>query len=700
MEMGMSPELMYGQNVYVPATANPYQYGYAEVGSPMEWYNHPSSLGYDSQDIYYPTEGVQCVYYAAPDNGSMHPSYSPYPVDPSFLSDGSFVTQEYIADNTNSTCQIVSPSYPPSYYIPAALPYAQDSVSGSTTTLLQPSNLAYLPTMPAYAATSVNGALPLVAPVNTKTDMVVNPPVQSIIVSSKQYEDHTKLNFQLKNSVTQKQEQLDGSMVPVNLPHVSKASVLEGPKSSAKHSPKEKLSANNCIGCAGADLQKWASAEKFQPSSKSSSNLNGSGQKLLNENDVGDSEKPNSQKSSDIIVKSHTTRLPLSNPEGTIHIRTSEYNRHDLRVDYTYAKFFVIKSIGEADVHKSIKYGVWSSSSSGNIKLDNAFRDADRISKRNNTKCPVFLFFSVNGSGHFCGMAEMVGPVDFQRDMDFWCQDKWSGCFPVRWHIVKDIPNYSLQHITLQNNEYKPVTHSRDTQEIPYIPGITVLKIFKDIKVKECLFDDFMRYEVEEARVKQYRRRKLSHNAPDFVPVSQRREVASDAQQAKVSGVLIDRTSEIQNVSEKLQDRNLIKHQDPSVESVAKQGIEAEKENGQQENLCNGKQSQQDTAKTNQAPAPSLRTGVDRKQQYWKKVENPRQLADHTAQGSSKAPEKRLNGVHSPPAGVVSETSEEQKVIAKVASLKISSKTGEADIKSCPAGVVTIGSMPVRVSEV
>jgi hypothetical protein len=34
MEMGMAPELMYGQNVFVPATANLYQYGYAgEVNS-------------------------------------------------------------------------------------------------------------------------------------------------------------------------------------------------------------------------------------------------------------------------------------------------------------------------------------------------------------------------------------------------------------------------------------------------------------------------------------------------------------------------------------------------------------------------------------------------------------------------------------------------------------------------------------------
>jgi YTH domain-containing family protein len=172
----------------------------------------------------------------------------------------------------------------------------------------------------------------------------------------------------------------------------------EGPKPTGMHLTNGKLSANNYIGCAGADLQKWASAEKFQPSSKSSSNLNGSGQKLLNENGSGDLEKQSSKKPPAIIVKSHTSRLPVSNSEGTIHIRTDEYNRHDLRVDYTYAKLFVIKSIGEADVHKSIKYGVWSSSSSGNIKLDNAFRDADRISKRNNTKCPVFLFFSVSVS--------------------------------------------------------------------------------------------------------------------------------------------------------------------------------------------------------------------------------------------------------------------------------------------------------------
>lgn len=60
----------------------------------------------------------------------------------------------------------------------------------------------------------------------------------------------------------------------------------------------------------------------------------------------------------------------------------------------------------------------------------------------------------------------MVGPVDFLKDMDFWQQDKWSGSFPVKWHMIKDVPNMSFRHIILENNEYKPVTNSRDSQEV------------------------------------------------------------------------------------------------------------------------------------------------------------------------------------------------------------------------------------------
>jgi len=41
-----------------------------------------------------------------------------------------------------------------------------------------------------------------------------------------------------------------------------------------------------------------------------------------------------------------------------------------------FARFFVIKSYSEDDVHKSIKYGVWASTKSGNEKIDAAFRES------------------------------------------------------------------------------------------------------------------------------------------------------------------------------------------------------------------------------------------------------------------------------------------------------------------------------------
>lgn len=78
----------------------------------------------------------------------------------------------------------------------------------------------------------------------------------------------------------------------------------------------------------------------------------------------------------------------------------------------------------------------------------------------------IHNFVQVNASGQFCGVAEMAGPVDFEKNADYWQQDRWSGQFPVKWHIIKDVPNSRFRHLLLENNDLKPVTHSRDSQEV------------------------------------------------------------------------------------------------------------------------------------------------------------------------------------------------------------------------------------------
>lgn len=97
-------------------------------------------------------------------------------------------------------------------------------------------------------------------------------------------------------------------------------------------------------------------------------------------------------------VVAHTTKAGVTDAHGNVVIYTDEYNKEDFPVDYVDAKFFVIKSYSEDDVHKSIKYGVWSSTSHGNNKLQAAYDTAQEIAAGKPRGCPIFLFFSVSSS--------------------------------------------------------------------------------------------------------------------------------------------------------------------------------------------------------------------------------------------------------------------------------------------------------------
>ncbi|XP_018319503.1 YTH domain-containing family protein 2 isoform X2 [Agrilus planipennis] len=166
----------------------------------------------------------------------------------------------------------------------------------------------------------------------------------------------------------------------------------------------------------------------------------------------------------------------------------NNYNPVDFDLDVPNARFFVIKSYSEDDIHRSIKYEIWCSTEHGNKRLDQAYREREG-------KGPVYLFFSVNGSGHFCGMAQMMSAVDYNANSSVWSQDKWKGQFKVRWIYVKDVPNVQLRHIRLENNENKPVTNSRDTQEVPHAKGLQVLRIMYSYRHSTSIFDDFIHYE-------------------------------------------------------------------------------------------------------------------------------------------------------------------------------------------------------------
>jgi len=198
--------------------------------------------------------------------------------------------------------------------------------------------------------------------------------------------------------------------------------------------------------------------------------------------------KPQHAKKSPEQQQQTTSRFTLPSLE---HINTTAID-----LNPTSARFFVIKSYSEDDVHKAIKYNIWASTDSGNRRLDAAFKESG-------SKGPIYLFFSVNASGQFCGMAQMMTALDYEKKSDLWAQDKWNGQFQLKWIFIKDIPNSQLRHIRLENNENKPVTNSRDTQEVLLEPGKEVLRTFANYKAKSSILDDFGFYDKRQELMKE-----------------------------------------------------------------------------------------------------------------------------------------------------------------------------------------------------
>ncbi|TVU17433.1 hypothetical protein EJB05_33470 [Eragrostis curvula] len=511
MDIEEHPELIFGEEFCFPATATYYPTFHTPNGInvPAEFYGHQTIPGFNIRGQHYmghQAEGTPRMCYVVP--AYTHPPHGPHPLLPFSIANGRTAgTQNHHADSVEHPYyqKVYSSHY-------AVLPSAADMAPTSTTQPLTDSG--FFP--PCVSGQTVDAT--------SERDVAQSPSQQSASVSSIKFQNHTVVpEGRLRGTAPWKRQLADRPRVPAKLPRARQAcrcshfgfasrQSRQAAVPSVQSSLQTIFSYDDHVPNVGSHLCKM-SAENSQPCSKT---IGYSKQRLsfLSKHNICKPKKPIRPMPSEIIAKSYTSRLHIGNQEGKIILKTDHYNRDDFKVVYPNAKFFVIKSLDEADVHKSIKYGVWSTSSNGNKKLDRAFREAQAIAANGSTPCPV------NESFRFCGVAEMVGLVDWQKDMDFWSKDRWIGSFPVKWHIIKDIYNSCLRGILLENNENMPVTSSRDTQEIHYTPGTTMLKIFKFDKGNGCLLDEFMTHEEEESRRCQGRRFQLRQAAPHFMPSS------------------------------------------------------------------------------------------------------------------------------------------------------------------------------------
>lgn len=90
---------------------------------------------------------------------------------------------------------------------------------------------------------------------------------------------------------------------------------------------------------------------------------------------------------------------------------------------FNYGKFYVIRSKKLDDVHKSVKYGIWTSSKYNNIKFNQNFK---------NTNGEVYFLFTCLTTDYFVGMAKMVYPNELDMEFAYWGEiGKWRGLMLV-----------------------------------------------------------------------------------------------------------------------------------------------------------------------------------------------------------------------------------------------------------------------------
>lgn len=182
------------------------------------------------------------------------------------------------------------------------------------------------------------------------------------------------------------------------------------------------------------------------------------------------------------IGTTHPTNQLSTSPNSQPAIRDGTeywfkaYTGNKITLNKT-CRFFVIKSYSILDVNASFINGIWASTELGNKRLSKAYNAAKKANGG------IYLFFLVNGSGRFSGICRMTSDVDFTKSSTIWSEEsKWKGIFQVDWLLIKDIPNKYFQSLRIATNENKPVTNSRDTQEVPFDIAISMVKIFNSFK--------------------------------------------------------------------------------------------------------------------------------------------------------------------------------------------------------------------------
>jgi len=168
---------------------------------------------------------------------------------------------------------------------------------------------------------------------------------------------------------------------------------------------------------------------------------------------------------------------------------------------------FIIRSNNEDDVHKAIKYGIWTSSPRNNEMLNKLYLETK------DKDIPIYLFYSVVKSGQFVGVAQMTSEIQETSSNLWWEADKWLNQFEIKWVFIKDISYKWFSHVIIDG---LPISRAKDCTRVPPETAIEMLKVNKSRPNHPNIFSAFEYMDYREDYLRSYKASLLQPQANTY----------------------------------------------------------------------------------------------------------------------------------------------------------------------------------------
>lgn len=172
-------------------------------------------------------------------------------------------------------------------------------------------------------------------------------------------------------------------------------------------------------------------------------------------------------------------------------------NVHEIE-HFQNSNFFVIRSKKIDDIHKAVKYGVWTSSQHNNVRIQDTFMTGKMYNR------PTFFFFTYLNAPGFVGLAILDG-IQLEREFPFFGEiGRWVGIMFMRWIFLRDVMFDEVAELkeTGHNGEYRRLNEMTDGSRLNAINALRIIELMNTARPISHVFEKFPNYDFQEKKMR------------------------------------------------------------------------------------------------------------------------------------------------------------------------------------------------------